>query len=139
MADNYLNSDLVLRAAWDPVNEGLKIIPATNTEFAIELSSLDGDSVLSVPNFSTVSTTTATDSKGMKSAVLYVEPGAAASVKLQVSPVDSASVWMDVPTSTVASDLTNVTASAVLSICARRVRVVVVSGSPVYHLVMQGV
>lgn len=136
---NYLNSDLVLREAWDEVNGGLRIIPAGSTEFSVELSAADGDNVTSKPDVSLVENTTAVSAVGMKSANLYVEAGVAATIKLQVSPVDSGDIWMDVTGGSVANDPTDLKATGVLSICARRVRLVVVAGSPVYHLVMQSV
>lgn len=139
MSDNYLNSDLVLRQAWDSVNEGLKIVPAVSTEFSIELDAADGDNVTAKPDVALVENTTAVSAVGMKSANLYIEAGVAATIKLQVSPVDSGDVWMDVTGGSVANDPANLKATGVLSICARRVRLVVVAGTPVYHLVMQSV
>lgn len=139
MSTHNLTSELVLREAYDPTAGALKTIPSSATSFAIELDSADGDNVTAKPDVSLISDVTASSCVGMKSAAIYTEAGAAAGVKLQVSPVDSGNIWMDVPSSTIATSLTLVVSSGVLSICARRIQVVVTSGTPVYHLVMQSV
>lgn len=136
---NPITAELVLRKSWSEPDQAIKTVPATATSYAIELSQADGDSVQTYPNSMTVADTSVASAAGIRSVALYIEPGAAASAKLQVSPVDSGNIWMDVPTSTVSSDLVNLVMSSVLTICARRIRVVTVSGTPVTHLVGQAV
>ena len=134
-----LTGELILRECFSLADGALKTVPAAATSFSIELDAADGDNVTSKPDVALISSTTASSALGMKSACLYIEAGAAATVKLQVSPNDSGTVFMDVPSGSIASDPTDLKATTVLSVCARQVRVVVVSGSPVYHLVMQSV
>ena len=130
-----LTGELIMREVYSEADGALKTVPSSATSFAIELDSADGDNVTAKPDVAIISTTTITSCVGMKSVCVVVEAGSAASVKLQVSPMDSGSVFMDVPSSTTAQGAM----SSVLSICARRIQVVVVSGSPVYHVVMQSV
>lgn len=136
---NPITGEWVLRKIWSETDQAIKTVPATATSYAIELSQADGDSVQTYPNSTLVSDATETVAVGIKSVSLYLEPGAAASAKIQVSPTDSGDVWVDVPTSTTNSNLTLVVASAIFTVCARRMRVVTVSGTPVYHLVGQAV
>lgn len=135
MADHSLTSELVLREVYDTTTGALKTVPSSATSFAVELSAADGDNVTAKADVALVETTTATSAVGMKTLNVYVDTGAAASVKVQVSPVDSGSNWIDLPSSTTAQGAM----SGPLSICARRIQVVVVSGTPVYHVVMQSV
>lgn len=135
MSGDLLNGDLVLRRSYSSTDQAIKTVPAGNTSFQIELSAADGDNVTTIPQALLISDATETACIGIKSVELYVEPGAAASVKMQISPVDSGDVWMDVTTSTVNSDPTNLVSGGNKTICARRIRASVVSGTPVYHIV----
>lgn len=132
---NPITGELVLRKSWSENDQAIKTVPSENTSFEVELSHADGDSVITHPNSILVSDTTETSCVGVKSVALYVEAGSAATAKIQISPVDSGNIWMDLPSGSVNSDLTNLTVSSVLTVCARRIRVNVVSGTPVYHLV----
>lgn len=140
MATNNLTGELVLRRVYDPATESLKTSPAAETETQIALSADEGDSIITVPSSSVISDTTETACIGIKTVELYVESEATAdSAKIQISPVDAGNVWMDVATSTVAADPVALKSSGPKSICARRIRIVIVSGTPVYHLVTQAV
>lgn len=136
---NPITGEWVLRKSWSEPDQAIKTVPAAATSFAIELSHTDGDSIQIHPNSIQVSDNTEQSAVGIKSVVLYLEPGAAAEAKLQISPVDSGDVWMDVGSSSTPNHLVNLVASSVLTICARRIRVVTVSGTPVTHLVGQAV
>lgn len=139
MPNHDLTAELLLREAFDVTTGALKTIPSSSTSFSIELDAADGDNITAKSDVALVTTTAVTSCVGMKSVALYVEPGAAATVKLQVSSLDSGSVFMDVPSGSIANDPTDLKATSVLSICARRIKVVVVSGSPTFQLVMQNV
>lgn len=140
MATNSLTGELVLRRVYDPATESLKTTGPAETQTEISISSADGDSITTVPNAALVSTTTEISAVGMKTAELYVEAEAVAdSAKIQISPVDSGNVWMDVATSTVAADPADLKSSGPKAICARRIRIAIVSGTPVCHLVVQAV
>lgn len=140
MSTKLLTSELVLRRVFDPTTESLKTTMGT-TETEIELSADDGDSIIAVP-VNNLSSTAGEEIScvGMKTAELYVEAEATAdSAKIEVSPVDTGNVWMEVASSTVAADPTLLKSSGPKAICARRIRITVVSGAPVAHLVVQGV
>ncbi len=140
MATEKLTAELVMRRVYDPDTESLKTVPASPTSTEIEISAADGDSMISHPNTAVESTTTEISAVGMKTAELYIEPNASPDdAKIQVSPVDSGDVWMDVSTSTVVADPSLVKSSGPKAICARRVRVAIISGTPVFHLVVQAV
>lgn len=137
---NPITGETVLRKVWDENAQALKTIPAASTSFSIELDAADGDNITTKPDLILVSDTTETICTGIKSITLYVEALAGTNtVKVQISPVDSGNVWMDVTSGSVSSDPTLLTASNLLTICARRIRLVVTAGAPVYHLVGQAV
>jgi hypothetical protein len=102
-----LTGELVLRESWSEVDKALKIIPAANTEFSIELSADDGDSVVAIKRSVVVEANTTVDAKGMQQICLY------AAGTLSVSPSDSGEDFITIPA----------TVGQVVSICARRVRV----------------
>lgn len=135
MSSHGLTSELVLREAFDEATCSLRTTPSSNTSFSIELDAADGDNVTSKPDVALISTATAVSAVGMKTVNVYVDVGAAASVKLQVSGTDSGGTFIDVPSSTTIQG----TMSGPLTICARRIQVVVVSGTPTFNLVMQSV
>lgn len=139
MANHTLTGELAIREAFDLATGALKTIPSADTSFSIELDAADGDSVTSKPDVTLVNDATETNARGMKSANLYIEAGVAATAKIQVSPTDSGNVWMDLPSGSVANDLTDLKATGSLSICARRIRIATVVGTPTFHLVMQSV
>ena len=136
---NPINGEHVLRKSWSEADQAIKTVPASATSYAIELNQADGDSVQNYPYGITASDASELPAVGIKTVNLFLEPGAAASAKIQVSPVDSGDVWLDVGTGSVSSDPVLVKATGPLTICARRVRVTIVSGTPVYHLVGQAV
>lgn len=45
MAKSHLNSDTCIRSAYSDADEALRMIPSSNTSFAIELDATDGDTV----------------------------------------------------------------------------------------------
>lgn len=139
MAGEKLTGELIMRRVYDPDTGSLKTTTGA-TETQIELSADDGDSVITYPNNVVISDIGVdTSCVGMRSAQLYIEAGAASEAKIQVSPVDSGNIWMDLTGTSLSNDPTNLKSSAIQTICARRIRVVVVSGTPVTHLVMQAV
>jgi hypothetical protein len=48
MRDHFRTGDQVLQAAWDEEKQAITMVPGVHTEFAIELSAADGDSVTAV-------------------------------------------------------------------------------------------
>lgn len=139
MPTTDLNGELILRAVYDPVTGGLLTTPSSATSFSIELDAADGDNVLTKADNSATATTTAVSAVGMKTVNLFVNPGAATTVKIQVSGEDTGSNFMDLPSGSVANDPTLVKSTGPIEICARRAKVVVVSGALTYSLVLQGV
>lgn len=138
MSTTTLTGELVLRAVYDPTTGGLLTTPSTATAFAIELDAADGDNVTTKADASVTAVTTAVSAVGMKTINLYVNPGTATTVKIQISGEDSGSNFMDLPSGSIANDLTLVKSTGPLTICARRAQVVVVSGAATYSLVLQG-
>lgn len=140
MSTNKLTGELVLRRVYDETT-GTLMTTSAPTEMEIELDAADGDNVRNIPDNNVVSTlATEVPCISMKTIELYVEPNATAdSAKIEISPVDSGDVWMEVASSTVAADPSVVKSSGPKSVCARRIRITAVSGSPVVHLVMQAV
>lgn len=141
MSTDKLTAELVLRRSYDPTTQSLKTMPGSPTATQIEISADDGDSILTVPSTALITSMgVEVSAMGMKTVELYVAPEATAdSAKIEISPADSGNVWMEVATSTVAADPADVKSSGPKSICARRIRVTAVSGSPVIYLVMQAV
>lgn len=133
---NPTTGELVLRNVWDEDTKSLKVIINSN-DFAIELDHEDGDSVNTHPASQVVSDLSEQSCVGMKTGKLYAEAGSGAA-KVQVSPVDSGDVWMDLSSAKVTAGA-SVAASSHFTLCARRVRIVLTSGTPVCHLVMQGI
>lgn len=135
-----LTGELILRQVFDPSTGSLLTAPASATAMAIEIDAADGDNILTKPNNTLQSVVdTAVSCVGMKSAQLYIEPGAAATAKIQISPTDSGDVWMDLVGASIANDPTNLVATSLQTICARRIRATAVVGTPVIHLVLQAV
>lgn len=132
---NPTTGELVLRKVWDENTQSLKVTIGSS-EFAVALSAEENDSIITYPNATSVSGETELSAVGMKSACLYVEPGSG-NAKLQVSPVDSGDLWMDLADSQVTAGGTLVS-TEVLTLCARRIKVVL-TGSPVVHLIVQAV
>lgn len=140
MAGDKLTGELIMRRVFDPVTQALKMAPAAATETEIEISADDGDSVITYPNNAVIEAINDEIScVGMRSAQLYIAAGAASQAKLQVSPVDTGDVWVDLTGSTLANDPADLKAGTIQTICSRRIRAVVVSGTPTVYVVIQAV
>ena len=140
MATEKLTGELILRRVFDPTTQALLTTPAATSEMAIEIDAADGDNILIKPDNALIEDLNEYSCIGMKGVELYVEPNVSPlSAKIEVSPVDVGDVWMEVASSTVAADASVVKSSGTKTICARRIRVTNVSGTPVVYLVMQAV
>lgn len=106
---HYLSGELVLKNAWSVEDRALKIIPSANTEFSIELSHEDGDSVIAIKRSVILEANSTADAKGMSSICLYGEG------TLSISPSDEGEDFITIPAAI----------GEVVDICARRVRVTV--------------
>jgi hypothetical protein len=104
---HYLTGELVLKESWDVEAQALRTIPATNTEWAIELSHEDGDSVIShVPCITLVEGVH--DVSGMSTLCLFGEAA------LSISPDESGEEFHTItPTALVPT-----------AVCARRIKIV---------------
>lgn len=158
MADHSLTAELVLREAWDAASGSLKTVPGSSTQFEIELSAADGDSVnvqgeqknapvANITNASTGIVVPELDASSMKSFQIYVKTTTAIVgpqvLTLELSPVDSGDVWLTTTcTVTPSTTLDAVVASSVLAGVARRARVrtaaAITSGVADIYLMMQG-
>jgi hypothetical protein len=108
MSDHNLTGELVLREAYSAADGAMKMIPSSNTTFAIELDAADGDNVLTKPDNGLVDQAAGEVAcVGMKTICLY---GAATTV--EVSPDDTAGTW----------HVITPVALTPMSICARRIR-----------------
>lgn len=158
MAQNSLTGELVLRSSWDETHEAIKVIPSAATDFAIELSAADGDTVasegeqknatkVSITNASTGVVVPAYDVSGMKSFQIYVKTTATITgpqaLTLEVSPHDSDNVWLATTvTATPSGTLNTVVASSIGNGIARRARVSIAAalttGTADIYLIAQG-
>lgn len=102
-----INGEHVLRRSWSEKDDAIKIIPSANTEFSIELSAEDGDSVITIPNTLIITDTEAHSCIGMSTACLFGEG------TVSISPMDSGDEWHNL---TVASLVP-------VKICARRIKI----------------
>lgn len=68
---HYLTGDLVLKESWSPEDHAIKIIPAANTEFAVELNHEDGDSVYSVRKTKVLSAGESADAYDYSECAMY--------------------------------------------------------------------
>lgn len=128
--------------AYDGVEEANRVIIAAATEFAVELSAADGDSILAVPLVSNSSsaalqeTTTAPDTvlltisdvSSYSKCQLYSEAlvgvSGAGTVFLQASPDTSGSLWANIATAISSPASSGTGASSVVEFVAKRIRVV---------------
>lgn len=113
-----LDPPQIARRTFDGDNDATRVVFAYDHETAIEVRAEDGDSVLSVPVSLTISDNAAHDATRIKNVCLYSD-GAAT---LQISPSDSGNVWMTILSLTAAVPGT-MEKSAILPICARRIRI----------------
>lgn len=104
---HYLTGEHVLKQSWSVEDEALKIIPAANTQFSIELSHEDGDSVIAIKRSTILEANSTADAKGMSSICLFAEG------TLSISPSDEGEDFITIPAAI----------GQVVAICARRVRV----------------
>lgn len=128
--------------AYDGVEEANRVIIAAATEFAIELSAADGDSVSSYSalSASTVSAAqtpatavdavlaTISDVEGYSKVQVYCEAlagvTAAGKVYVQASPNSSGSLWANVSSEITSPATPGVNASAVTEFVAKRIRLI---------------
>jgi len=129
--DHSLTGELVLRKAWDDTNGALKT--SLNSEFAVELSHADGDSSYAVSKQTVITGASTTSATEIKSLVIYTEPGTG-SAKVEVSPLATGNVWVDLVSIT--ADGTLVVKSAVTELRAARIRIT--TTGPVVHTVLNG-
>lgn len=143
MADHQLTGELVLREAWSKADEAVKIIPAANTQFSIELDAADGDNVQNIPKDikSKTSITTASgtvvaafDVKSIKTINLYSNTTTNITtpnvLTLQVSPSDTDNVWISTTLTLTPSNTSGtVVMGTAISIVARRARVITAAGN----------
>lgn len=140
MANHSLDGMQTLKEAYDASTGAFRTTPSDATSFQIELSAADGDSAILHRYQDVLQATLApaasgliipvTESTGLQRYQLYAQPLAAlsgaASIRLDVSPVDSGDVWFS--TSLTLSSGTSsgvVAASAISDHLARRVRVTI--------------
>ena len=68
---HYLTGDLVLKESCSPEDAALKVIPAANTEFSIELNHADGDSVNAMRKTSVITANVAIDARDFSECALF--------------------------------------------------------------------
>ena len=128
--------------SYDGIEEANRVIIAAATEFAVELSATDGDSVssftaLSAATLSSAQTpATANDTvlatilnaEGYSKAQIYCEAltgvSAAGKVFLQASPNASGSLWANVGSEVTSPAIPGTNASSVIDFVAKRLRLV---------------
>jgi hypothetical protein len=129
-----LDQAQIVRKTYDSVNESVKV-SLQNTEIAIELSAVDGDSVTSVPSKLVASVTgvvsptddgatiiPAIDCSSLSS--VRVDINGTGAVSIMVSPSDTGSYFYSVGG-----------AGSIISICARRIKVVSTNANGDVYLV----
>lgn len=142
-----LDASQCVVGAYDGVEEANRVIIAAATEFAVELSASDGDSVFSFTALSaaTLSSTqtpatandtvlaTISNAEGYSKAQVYCEAltgvSAAGKVFLQASPNASGSLWANVGNEIASPATPGTNASSVVDFVAKRLRLIS-SGAP---------
>jgi hypothetical protein len=127
---------------YDGVEEANRVIIAAATEFGIELSATDGDSVLAYPAVSNSSLATAQAPATTNGTVLLTVPGtekyskfqvyvqaltgvsAVGKVYVQGSPDTTGSVWANMGSEISSSASPDIVASGVVEFIAKRLRIV---------------
>ena len=107
MRDHFRTGDQVLQAAWDEEKQAITMVPGVHTEFAIELSAVDGDSVTSMRP-SLAMSESIQDCSTMSKVCLFGEG------IVSISPVVDADEWHILP-------MTNL---EIKEICAMRIKLV---------------
>lgn len=137
-----LDASQCVVGAYDGVEEANRVIIAAATEFAIELSAADGDSVLTVPSVSASSAAAAQTPASVSGDVLltltsagsyskcqiYAESlsgvSVAGSVELQASPDDTGGLFAPIGSSITSPATPGTSASPVVEFVAKRLRIV---------------
>lgn len=137
-----LDANQCIVASYDGVEEANRVIIAAATEFAVELSAADGDSITSYPATSSPSAATVqtpttapntvlltlTDITQYSKLVIYSEAlvgvSAAGQVTMQVSPSDSGSVWANLGGAISSPSSPGVSVSSPSEFIARRLRLI---------------
>lgn len=145
-----IDSGQVLKLVYDKVAEALRFT-MVNTEIAIELSHLDGDSVstpdsnsldqasavLNETNVATQAAITTQACKGSKSFQLFIEAISKAgaltagdfTLSLQFSPSDSGAFFEQTTLTLPASAVGNIVKTSIVSLLAKRVKVVITANN----------
>ena len=127
--------------AYDGVEEANRVIIAAATEFGIELSAADGDSVKTLPNISDAAVAVQTPASALGSVLLTITDASSygkcqlystsltgvsisGDVLLQASPDDSGSVWATLGSAVTSPSVPGSAASSVIEFVAKRLRVV---------------
>jgi hypothetical protein len=127
--------------AYDGIEEAQRVIIAAATEFAIELSAADGDSVLTIPNVSASSTATIqtpasvsgdilltlTNAGNYSKCQIYTESlsgvSGSGSVNIQASPDDSGTLWATLGSAITSPSSPGTSASSIIEFVAKRLRI----------------
>lgn len=104
--NRFLSEQRIAQLTFDPETNSMRTSQAVTTEFSVELSHVDGDSVFAVKRSLMLDNTTV-NAQGYSTICLY------AAGTLEVSPSDSGEDFITIAQSV----------GQVVSICARRVRV----------------
>lgn len=119
-----LDPPQIVRRTFDCEHDATRVVFAHDHETAIEVRAEDGDSVLTLPMSMVITDDQVYDVSGVKNLCLYTD-GAAT---VQISPSDSDNVWLNILSHTAAAPGT-MEKSAILPICARRIRIYASVGS----------
>ena len=88
---HYLSSDQVLKEAWSPEDEALKIKIASGAEFSVELNHKDGDSVHVFRKMVEVVNEAPLDCSDMNQVCLFGE------ATVMISPLSTGEMWFELP------------------------------------------
>lgn len=136
-----LDASQCVVGAYDGVEEANRVIIAAATEFGIELSAADGDSVKTLPNVSDSTSATQTPATILGTVLLTIADASsyskcqlystaltgvsvAGDVLLQASPDDSGTVWATLGTAITSPSVPGSAVSSVVEFVAKRLRVV---------------
>jgi hypothetical protein len=111
---SQLDIHQIFKHAFDPENQALRTTPGVDSHFAISLNAAE-DSVTAEAKHLLISDQNPVSCVGIKTICLY---SSSVPAKAQVSPADSGDEWHDVCVASANS------MSAVIQICARRLRIV---------------
>lgn len=119
-----LDPPQIARRTFDGEHDATRVVFAHDHETAIEVRAEDGDSVLALPMSLVITDDQIIDASAIKNVCLYTD-GAAT---VQISPSDTDNVWLNLISLTAATPGT-MEKSAILPICARRIRIYASVGS----------